>query len=156
MITKRLFIALLIAATLTGCMGQNGLTEKATKFNLSVVENRYGREGVFICMVPAYIICGVCDLLVFNSIEFWSGTNPLNGKMALVDTKLIEVPRDVVENMGFKEILNAQLERLNENEAKLYIAFENGDRATFNVSRNDRIYTVSYGNIEFYKGSLMN
>jgi len=154
MITKRIFIVLLIFITLTGCMGQNGLTEKATKFNLSVVENRYGREGVFICMVPAYIICSICDLLVFNSIEFWSGTNPLNGKSALVDTKLIDVPRDVVENMGFKEILAAQIERLNENEAKLYIAFENGDRATFDVTREDKIYTVSYANLEFYRGTL--
>ena len=154
MIIKKIFIVLIIVATLTGCMGQNGLTGKAVKLNLSVVENRYGREGIFICMVPAYVITAVCDLLVFNSIEFWSGTNPLNGKSALVDTKIIEVPRDVVENMGFKEIIAAQIERLNENQAKLYLAFENGDRATFDVNRDDKIYTVSYRNVEFYKGTV--
>ncbi|MEW6077904.1 MAG: DUF3332 family protein [Thermodesulfobacteriota bacterium] len=154
MITRKIFIGLLIVICLTGCMGQNGLMGKAAKFNLSVVENRYGREGVFICMIPAYLVCSVCDLLIFNSIEFWSGTNPLNGKEALVDTKLIEVPSDVVKNMGFKELVAARIERLNDTQAKLYLAFENGDRATFDVNRDDRIYTVSYGNVEFYKGVL--
>lgn len=154
MIIKRIFIGLLMVVTLSGCMGQSGLTEKATIFNLKVVENRYGREGVFVCMVPAYIICAVCDLLIFNSYEFWSGTNPLNGKMPLVDTKVIEVPRDVVEKMGFKEIIAAQIERLNENQAKLYLSFENGDRATFDVNREDKTYTVSYANVAFYQGTL--
>ena len=154
MIIKRTFIVLLIAVTLTGCMGHNGLTGKVVKFNLSVVENRYGREGIFICLIPGYIISTVCDLLVFNSVEFWSGTNPLNGKSALVDTKVIDVPGDVVEKMCFKEIVAAQFERLNANQAKLYVAFENGDKVTFDVNRDNSIYTVSHGNLEFYKGTL--
>lgn len=154
MIIKRIFIILLIVVTFTGCMGRNGLVEKGAKFNLSVVENRYGREGIFICMLPVYIIFYVCDILILNSIEFWSGTNPINGKSALVDTDIIDVPSDIVEKMGFREIVSAQVERLNENQAKLYLAFENGDKASFDVNRDDSIYTVSYGGLEFYRGTL--
>ncbi|QSA20783.1 DUF3332 family protein, partial [Vibrio furnissii] len=34
-------------SSLTGCMGQMATTGLVTKFNLEVVDNRYGREGLF-------------------------------------------------------------------------------------------------------------
>ncbi|WP_123245565.1 DUF3332 domain-containing protein [Aeromonas dhakensis] len=74
---------------LSGCMGQMGLSSMVTKGNLSVVDNRYGRAGVFILLSPVYGLAATADLFVFNTIEFWSGKNPITGKSpALVDQKL--------------------------------------------------------------------
>ncbi|MGE6262649.1 DUF3332 domain-containing protein [Aeromonas media] len=73
---------------LGGCMGQMGLSSMVTKGNLSVVDNRYGRAGVFVLLSPVYGLAATADLFVFNTIEFWSGKNPITGKSpALVDHK---------------------------------------------------------------------
>lgn len=69
-------------------MGSMGLSAMLTKGNLSVVDNRYGRAGVFVLLSPVYGLAATADLFVFNTIEFWSGKNPITGKSpALVDQK---------------------------------------------------------------------
>ena len=74
--------AIALAVPATGCIGRMGLSGKVMKFNLSVTEDRFGREIVFLILyiIPVYPIAGFCDLIIFNSIEFWSGTNPISGQ----------------------------------------------------------------------------
>jgi hypothetical protein len=65
------------------------------KFNLKVTENRFAREIVFLCLyiVMVYPIAGFIDLLIVNSIEFWSGENPVSGQPRLAqagDTRTME------------------------------------------------------------------
>lgn len=148
---KQAIAALLLASSLTGCMGHNALTAKALKFNLSVAEGRWGREGLFVGMfiIPIYPIFKVLDLLIFNSIEFWAGKNPLNGRSPLVD-----VPKADLHKLGLDNVELAQVERLDEQHAKLYVKFETGDRVTFDVVRDRDAYTISWGGVEFFKGSL--
>ena len=148
---KRLTYAFLAALTFCGCMGHNGLTGKVLKFNLEASEDRWNREwiflGLWICLV--YPICGILDLLIFNSIEFWTGENPINGKSPLVD-----VPMSQVKKMGLENVEGAKIERVSSTEAKMYINFENGDEVTFDVTRQDMNYTVSYRGVEFYTGTI--
>jgi hypothetical protein len=148
---KRAVLALALFASLTGCMGTGGLVGKVRKFNLTATEHRWGREGIFLGLnvLWVYRICAVLDLFVFNSIEFWSGTNPLNGKSALVD-----VPRAAAEKMGFLGIDRAQVERLSDDEAKLHLDFQNGDRMAFDVLREGESYTVSYLGRVFFEGEI--
>ena len=150
---KKIFLTLLVPLALTGCMGTNGLTGKVQKFNLEVVEHRWAREGVFLGLhiVWVYRICTVLDLIVFNSIEFWSGENPINGKSPLVD-----VPMDTIKKMGMNDVNKAQIERLTANKAKLYIDFTNGDKISFDVDRTGDEYQVSYLGKEFFKGLVNN
>ncbi|MGY3901347.1 DUF3332 domain-containing protein [Aeromonas lusitana] len=83
-----LLLGLVASLGLSGCMGSMGLSAMLTKGNLSVVDNRYGRAGVFVLLSPVYGLAATADLFVFNTIEFWSGKNPITGKSpALVDQK---------------------------------------------------------------------
>ena len=150
---KRLLLILLVPLTLVGCMGTGGLGGKVKKFNLEVTEHRWGREAVFLGLhiIWVYRICTVLDLLVFNSIEFWSGENPINGKSPLVD-----IPLETVKKMGMNDVNKAQIERLTADKAKLYIDFTNGDKISFDVDRTDDQYTVSYLGKEFFNGSINN
>jgi len=88
---KRVFISLLMACTLTvstlstiGCIGKfaafNGLREWNSKFT----KNKFVNWLVFIVLwaIPVYEILMLADGLVINSIEFWTGSNPV----ALGDT----------------------------------------------------------------------
>ncbi|WP_429151806.1 DUF3332 domain-containing protein [Aeromonas hydrophila] len=84
-----LLAGMVASVGMSGCMGQMGLSAMVTKGNLSVVDNRYGRAGVFVLLSPVYGLAATADLFVFNTIEFWSGKNPITGKSpALVDQKL--------------------------------------------------------------------
>lgn len=153
---KRTTVALTLLAVLsgsmsTGCLGRSGLSGDLKELNLEVTENRYGREAIFFVLnvVWVYRICTVLDLLVFNSIEFWSGSNPLNGKSPLVD-----VPMSEVEKIGFRDLEKAQVERVADNTAKLHLDFRNGDHMAFDVSRADDHYTVSYLGRVFFEGKV--
>ncbi len=148
---KRVMLAGALAAWSAGCIGTGGLTGKAREMNLRAVENRWGRQGLYLGMQALWIyrITTVADLFVFNSIEFWSGTNPINGRTAIAD-----VPRAEVARLGFEEIRNAQVELVDENEAKLYLDFENGDRMTLDVLRRNDAYTVSYLGRVLFEGPI--
>lgn len=37
-------------------------------------------------ILPVYEVCGLADLLVINTIEFWSGDNPLTASTKRIDT----------------------------------------------------------------------
>ncbi|VGO23446.1 DUF3332 family protein [Pontiella sulfatireligans] len=142
---------LLAAMMFSGCMGHNALTQKVVKWNLETAESRWGREGIFVGLwiTLVYPICAFLDLLVFNSIEFWSGENNLNGKSPVVD-----MPKEEVQKLGLHQVDRARVERLTDTSANLYIDFENGDSATFDVIRTGSSYAVSYRGVEFYQGKV--
>ena len=68
---------LLLFSMSTGCIGNFGLSGKVRKFNLETTEDRWGREILFVVLyvIPVYPFAGFLDIIVFNSIEFWTGTN---------------------------------------------------------------------------------
>ncbi|MGL4381939.1 MAG: DUF3332 domain-containing protein [Vibrio sp.] len=98
---KMALVAGLGVTSLTGCMGQMATTGLVNKFNLEVVDNRYAREGLFLLLSPVYGIASTADLFIFNSIEFWTGKNPISGKSPAV----VDLPAKAI----FK--VNDQLDR---------------------------------------------
>ena len=72
-------ICLVLASTfLSGCYGKFALTRKVYQLN-GEVRDKYLRSGVtwaFI-FVPVYGVSALLDFVVFNTIEFWNGQNPI-------------------------------------------------------------------------------
>ena len=73
-----------LVTSLSGCIGQMGTSQLVTKANLSAVDNRYGRAGLFVLLSPVYGLAATADLFIFNTIEFWTGKNPITGKSPAV------------------------------------------------------------------------
>lgn len=78
----RVGLVLLLACLLVagpGCFGSFGLTQKVHKFNRDVSPNQWVQEVVFLAFVfiPVYGVSTFVDAIVINSIEFWTGTNPM-------------------------------------------------------------------------------
>ena len=63
---------------MTSCIGSFQLTNKLLNWNREI-SNKFVNELVFIAfwILPVYEVSGLADILVLNSIEFWSGTNPV-------------------------------------------------------------------------------
>lgn len=81
-IITRATVVILIASTtvmMSGCFGSFSLTSKLHDWNGSVSNHKFVNELVFLglCILPAYELCALGDVLVFNSIEFWGGSNPI-------------------------------------------------------------------------------
>ena len=73
-------IALAGLLFVNGCYGPFLLTKKVHAWNGQVSDNKWVVEGVFLLIayvVPIYGIAGLVDSLLFNSLEFWTGNNPM-------------------------------------------------------------------------------
>lgn len=72
--------ALLLGASLgmSSCIGSFSLTNKVLSWN-QTLDNKFVNEVVFIALhiVPVYPVAILADGLVINSIEFWTGDNPV-------------------------------------------------------------------------------
>ena len=77
-LTVALICTLCGALTLPSCIGSLGLTNKLLTWNRHI-DNKFVNELVFFAfwILPVYEVSGLADLLVLNSIEFWSGSNPV-------------------------------------------------------------------------------
>ena len=81
--TKSVIAVTVGALTLSSCIGSFGLTNSVLSWNKRATDNKFVNELIFILISPAYAVCSVADLLVLNSIEFWTGEN---GRMYAVKT----------------------------------------------------------------------
>ena len=63
---------------LSSCIGSFGIWNQLKDWN-SGIGNKFVNEIVFFAfhIVPVYEIAYLADILVLNSIEFWSGSNPI-------------------------------------------------------------------------------
>jgi hypothetical protein len=64
----------------SGCFGSFNLTRQLWGWNKDVSKEKFVRELVFLGLniVPIYGVAGLIDALVANSVEFWTGENPIS------------------------------------------------------------------------------
>lgn len=74
---KSIVFLIIGACLMSSCIGSFGLFNKVLDWNKRATGNKFLNWLIFILISPAYVLCGVADILVVNSIEFWSGSNPL-------------------------------------------------------------------------------
>lgn len=72
-LTKPVIAVLLGALTFSSCIGSFGLTNSVLDWNKRATDNKFVNEIIFVLISPAYAVCSFADLLVINSIEFWTG-----------------------------------------------------------------------------------
>lgn len=73
--------------TFTSCIGSFALTHKVLNWNKQI-DSKFVNELVFLAfwILPVYEVTSIADLLVINSIEFWSGRNPMTASTKVIDT----------------------------------------------------------------------
>lgn len=72
------FVLFLTATLLfNSCIGSFGLFNKLLSWNQNLTSSKFLNELLFILISPGYAIAGVVDVFVLNTVEFWSGSNPV-------------------------------------------------------------------------------
>jgi hypothetical protein len=71
-------LAVVVPLTTSGCFGRFELTRKFYRFNRDISSDKWIRWFTFLVMafVPVYLIGGLVDLILGNSLEFWGGQSP--------------------------------------------------------------------------------
>lgn len=86
---KNLVVVLLVASMAimsVGCYGSFNLTKKVYDWNGSM-EGKWVKELVFLVLniVPVYGVAVWLDAVILNSIEFWTGKNPMAANITSED-----------------------------------------------------------------------
>jgi hypothetical protein len=81
-VMKRIISAVLAMAvvmvSLQGCYGKMSLTKKVYKLNGDISDKHLRSFVTWIfVLAPVYTATVLADFILFNTIEFWSGTNPI-------------------------------------------------------------------------------
>ena len=87
-----------VAMATSGCFGSFNLTRKLYNWNGQVSKDKWVVEGVFLvcAWAPIYALAGLGDAIIFNSMEFWQGKNPI--EMSGTDgSKMRRLVRDDAE-----------------------------------------------------------
>lgn len=158
--------AAVLTVSLTGCIGQMATSGLVMKLNLSAVDNRYARAGLYVLMSPVYGFAATADLFVFNTIEFWTGTNPISGKSpAVADTPMsavIKINQNLNKDLTTApiKVSSANVKQINDNALEMSVAYADGttqilrgekDGEMVNFYMNDEfITTVSVEEMEQY------
>jgi hypothetical protein len=77
--TIALATAVMLATTGLGCYGQFALTRKIYDWNGHATNNKFANSVItwVLVVIPVYGVCALADFLVFNTIEVFSGRNPI-------------------------------------------------------------------------------
>jgi hypothetical protein len=82
----KLAVCLLAGSMLfSSCIGSFGLFNKLLKWNQGL-SNKFINELVFLIISPVYGLAGTADVLIFNTIEFWTGNNPMQANIGKTQT----------------------------------------------------------------------
>lgn len=69
------FALVVVAASVAGCMGSFTLTKKLYGFNETITDNKIVNNVIFwgLNIVPVYSLAVGVDVIILNTIEFWTG-----------------------------------------------------------------------------------
>jgi len=111
-----LLSVVLLATPVTGCFGRFELTRKIYRFNQTIDNDKWIQWLSFLVLniIPVYGMSMLIDLLFANSVQFWTGSNPVacNGS----DHLIVRSPNGIL----------AEAWRLEEKAFKLQVAGGNG------------------------------
>lgn len=83
-------LALFIAITGMNCYGGFMATRKIYNWN-GTLGNKWVKTIVMwaLVIIPVYPIASLADIVILNTLEFWTGSNPLAMKAGEVETQLV-------------------------------------------------------------------
>ena len=128
---KNLSLIVLTAAFLfQSCIGSFNLTRTVYDWNRNIGD-KFVNELVFLAciIVPVYGVATIVDAVVLNSIEFWSGSNPMALKDGEKHQQLIEMDGKTYQLTSEKYKMT--VEELGVNGSKTVMVFREEDNSWY-------------------------
>ena len=126
---KSMILAMAGAIVMSSCIGSFALWNNVKDWNTSATNSKFVNEVIFLALniVPVYGICYLGDVLIFNSVEFWTGDNPI--------AKNVGKTRDVIGSDGkIYAVTNLKDGYVFKNEA--------GEVLQFTYDKKERVWSI--------------
>ncbi len=174
-IVKTVVITLIAITTvvMSGCYGSFKLTSELHRWNGSVSNSKFVKELVFLglIIIPAYELACLGDAIIFNTIEFWGGQNPIAMKVGEVEevdvlrdgqlykliksrNSLVVVNHDNTSRIEFKYFPKEKSWYMMEGENKVKVV-EMKDNTVFTYLPNQRTLTFDKNSIDRIEAEVM-
>lgn len=103
-------VFLFVVMSQQGCIGSFQLTNNLYNWNKNELGGKWGSELVFLAfiVIPVYAVTILADGIVLNSIEFWTGDNPLAMKDGEKDTQIVQSKDDTYKLTAEKNKIHVE------------------------------------------------
>ncbi|MBF0490220.1 MAG: DUF3332 family protein [Candidatus Omnitrophica bacterium] len=154
---KIVISAVVFAFLAAGCTGSFNLTRKVYNFHRSQTE-KWSDELCFllVAITPVYGFATLGDAIVFNSIEFWTGKNPIEMSSTAPTTRIAQNGQDKA-TMTY----DSQTQQVHVASANKGVIFERTDNSVIAKNENGEVLYSSVqnsnGDVAVYdsKGNLI-
>src|SRR5690606_39137109 len=87
-----LSLAGMFSLTQTACLCSFNLTQNIHEWNSNATDNKFVNNLLFwvMCIIPVYGVGVFLDAVIFNLVEFWSGSNPIAMEAGEVEKQIYE------------------------------------------------------------------
>lgn len=104
-------VFLTVSLSQFSCIGSFQLTNNLYSWNKNDVSGKWGQELVFLAfiVIPVYSVALLADGIVLNSIEFWTGRNPLAMDHGETDSKIVQHGDNIYRLTAEKNLLQVEM-----------------------------------------------
>ena len=140
---KVLVMLVFVVFVTTGCTGSFNLTRKVYNWHRSQSDKWSDEFGFLVCaLIPIYGISTFADAIVFNSIEFWTGKNPVEMSSVEPTTKQVK-QGDSQATISY-------------NRANQQLTIASADKPTVTVEKEGNMMVTKDSSGKMLSASLMN
>lgn len=133
-----LTLASIFGLTQTACLGSFNLTQNLHEWNTNATGNKFVNNLLFWVMniIPVYGAAVFIDAVIFNLIEFWTGSNPIAMNEGEVEKQLYERDGITYEMKATKN--NFEITVLNGEKAgeKVHLQYNPSDKSWNKLEEN--------------------
>ena len=144
---KLIMCAVLSLAFLsTSCLGSFSAWNGLRDWNENVADNKFVNNAIFwgLNIIPVYPLFYAGDVIIFNLVEFWSGSNPIAMNEGDIESQIIEKDGVKYEMLATKNQINIKVLSGEREGNELTLIYEPSDKSWNAVKDGEKIKLSSY------------
>ncbi len=151
---KKITICITLSASIlfSSCLGSFSAFNGLKDWNQDLTDSRFVNNLVFwgLNIVPVYGLFFLGDTLIFNVIEFWSGSNPIAMKEGESEMQIVEKDGNTYEMLATKNRLQINIIEGERKGEKLDLVYSPSKKSWSAVKANGEIIKLSSFEDGFY------
>lgn len=135
-----------LAFLCTSCLGSFSAFNGLKDWNQDVTNNKFVNNAIFwgLNIIPVYSIFLFGDAVIFNLMEFWTGSNPIAMNEGEIETQIIEKEGVKYEMMASKNQMKIKVLNGDREGNELTLVYEPADKSWNAVKDGEKIKLTSY------------
>lgn len=130
----------------TSCLGSFSAWNGLKDWNETASDNKFVNNAIFwgLNIIPIYPLFYAGDVIIFNLVEFWSGSNPIAMNEGEVEKQLIEKDGVKYEMIATKNEIKIKVLSGEREGKELKMVFDPADKSWNAVKDGEKIKLSSY------------